>query len=187
LTVSVLPINFYLGKDTAAIARDLLGKVLVHETSEGFTSGVIWETEAYLAHGDPASHSFRGATRRNQPMFGPPGSSYIYISYGIHHCFNIVCQPEGVPEAVLVRAVQPLTGIDLIKRRRGQVTDKQLTNGPGKLCQALAIDLSLNGHPLQQPPLYILDGPAPGRVEATPRIGISVGQELPLRFLAKHK
>lgn len=143
------------------------------------------ETEAYLSADDPASHSFRGPTKRNQPMYGPPGTSYVYVSYGMHHCFNVVCQPEGIPEAVLIRALQPLLGSDLMRFRRGQVADKRLTNGPGKLCQAMAIDLSLNSHRLQQAPLCILDGECPGEIAVTPRIGISVGTDLPLRFVAK--
>lgn len=185
--MTVLQQEFYRGRATAVIARELLGKVLVHASAVGVTSGIIVETEAYLAKDDPASHSFRGATKRNSPMFGPPGSSYVYISYGIHCCFNVVCQPQGMPEAVLIRAMEPVAGIELMRERRGHIPDRQLTNGPGKLCQAMGIDLSLNGHPLQQAPLYIMDGIHPGEVLVTPRIGISVGQELPLRFLIKRQ
>lgn len=159
--------------------------MLVHESAQGTTSGLIMETEAYLAVDDPASHSFRGRTKRNQAMYGPPGSSYVYISYGIHRCFNVVCQPEGVAEAVLIRALLPLSGIDLMRGRRGNMRDEQLTNGPGKLCQAMAIDLDQNGHQLQRTPLYILDGEVFGQVEVTPRIGISVGTNLLLRFIAR--
>lgn len=183
--MTVLPQGFYQGRETARIAQALLGKILVHDSPEGLTSGVIVETEAYLATDDPASHSYRGPTKRNQPMYGPAGSSYVYISYGIHHCFNVVCQAEGTPEAVLIRAVRPLEGISLMRSRRGAVLEKALANGPGKLCQAMAIDLGLNSHPLQQAPLYIMDGTSPREVLVTPRIGISVGVDLPLRFVAK--
>ncbi len=181
--MQVVPKDFYLGRDTATIARDLLGKVLVSATEAGLTSGVIVETEAYLGGSDPASHAFRGPTRRNQAAYGPPGSSYVYISYGIHRCFDVVCQLEGTPETVLIRGLQPLEGIELMRSRRGSVTDKNLVNGPGKLCQALAIGLNLNGHPLQRSPLYMLDGKSPDKIIATPRIGISVGKELLLRFI----
>ncbi len=183
--MDILPISFYQGRETATIARDLLGMVLVRESPAGMASGIIVETEAYLAMHDPASHSFRGPTKRNQAMYGPPGSSYVYISYGIHHCMNVVCQSEGVAEAVLIRSLLPLSGADLMRSRRRDVPERQLANGPGKVCQVMAIDLSLNGHPLQQAPLYILAGERPRYVEATPRIGISKGTELPLRFLAR--
>lgn len=183
--MTILPQDFYQGRATALIARELLGKILVHESLEGLTSGIIVETEAYLAADDPASHSYHGLTIRNQPMWGPPGSSYIYMSYGIHYCFNVVCQPQGMPEAVLIRGVQPLEGIPLMRARRGGVPGQHLADGPGKLCQAMGIDLRLNGHPLQQAPLYILDGTCPGKVLVTPRIGISVGTDLPLRFVAR--
>lgn len=183
--MGILPVSFYLGRETATIARDLLGKVLVRESAAGITSGLIMETEAYLANGDPASHSFRGQTKRNQAMYGPAGSSYVYISYGVHHCVNAVCQAPGVAEAVLIRSLLPLSGVELMRLRRGDVPERQLTNGPGKLCQAMDIDLSLNSHQLQQAPLYILDGERPSDIQVTSRIGISRGTELPLRFLAR--
>lgn len=183
--MAILPPDFYQGRDTPTIARDLLGKLLVHATADGLTSGVIVETEAYLAQGDPASHSFRGLTPRNRPMYGPAGTSYIYISYGLHRCFNVVCQPAGVAEAVLIRGLRPEQGMELMRQRRHQVADNRLTNGPGKVCQALGIELRQNGHPLQQPPLYVLDGSPPVRIVATPRVGISQGQELLLRFVAE--
>ncbi len=115
-------------------------------------------------------------------MFGPPGTSYVYISYGVHHCLNVVCQPAGVGEAVLIRALEPLEGLALMRLNRRGVADQQLTNGPGKLCQALGIDLSLDGHPLTQSPLYLLNGETPLAIGASTRVGISVGRELPLRF-----
>ncbi|NLW16603.1 MAG: DNA-3-methyladenine glycosylase [Firmicutes bacterium] len=183
--METLPVDFYLNNDTATIARNLLGKILIHETERGQVGGMIVETEAYLGQNDPASHSYRGKTPRNSCMFGPPGTGYIYISYGIHHCFNVVCQPHGVGEAVLIRALEPLMGLDIMAANRKGKPLEQLTNGPGKLCQALGIDLSLNGHDLTQPPLYLLPGKTPHAVGTSARIGISVGQELPLRFYVK--
>ncbi len=178
----MLPTSFYLDCDTPTIARRLLGKILVCETDAGITSGIIVETEAYLSSGDPASHSARGKTKRNACMFGPPGTSYIYISYGVHYCMNVVCQPAGIGEAVLIRALEPVEGIELMRSRRGHRPEKELTNGPGKLCQAMGIDLALNGHDLALPPLYLLDGPPPAQIGCSGRIGISVGRDLPLRF-----
>ncbi len=180
-----LPIDFYLNGDTTSIARDLLGKILIHETDKGIVGGIIVETEAYLGQNDPASHAYRGLTRRNSSMFGPPGTSYVYISYGVHHCFNVVCQPSGIGEAVLIRALEPLMGLEIMESNRKGVAKEQLTNGPGKLCQALGIDLRLNGHDLTQRPLFLLPGPSPYAIGNSPRIGISVGRELPLRFYIK--
>ncbi len=180
--MELLPISFYSTYDTPTIARNLLGKTLVYESHRGRISGRIVETEAYLATHDPASHSARGQTRRNASMFGPPGTSYVYLSYGMHHCLNVVCQREGVGEAVLIRALEPLAGIALMRQNRGKRSDKELTNGPGKLCQALGIDLSLDGHSLLEAPLCLLTGTPPAEIAASPRIGISVGRELLLRF-----
>lgn len=183
--METLPLEFYLNSDTTVIARNLLGKILIHETDKGKVGGIIVETEAYLGKRDPASHAYRGKTRRNSSMFGPPGTSYVYISYGIHHCFNVVCQPAGVGETVLIRALEPLMGLEIMERNRKGVARTQLTNGPGKLCQALGIDLSFNGHDLTQQPLYLLSGDSPAAVGTSTRIGISVGRELPLRFYIK--
>lgn len=180
--MDLLPVSFYLSDDTPTIARNLLGKILVHATSAGKTAGKIVETEAYLSTNDPASHTARGPTPRNSSMFGHPGHGYVYISYGMHHCFNVVCQPQGVGEGVLIRALEPLEGLNIMRENRGGVADKQLTNGPGKLCQAMGIDLSLNGHDLALSPLYLLNGAAPATIGTSSRIGISVGRELPLRF-----
>lgn len=182
--MTLLPISFYLANDTPTIARNLLGKTLVHETSQGRICGRIVETEAYLATQDPASHSARGQTRRNASMFGPPGTSYVYISYGIHRCLNIVCQTVGIGEAVLIRALEPLAGLALMRQHRGKVSDKELTNGPGKLCQALGIGLSLDGHNLAEHPLYLLAGAPPAAIGTSTRIGLSVGRDLALRFYA---
>lgn len=180
--MELLPVSFYLAGDTPTIARALLGKILIHETDQGRVGGRIVETEAYLAKHDPASHAARGQTRRNTSMFGQPGTSYVYISYGIHHCLNVVCQSQGIGEAVLIRALEPLEGLALMRNNRGGVVDKQLTNGPGKLCQALDIDLRLDGHDLAAHPLYLLTGDPPAAIGTSSRIGLSVGRELPLRF-----
>ena len=174
---------------TEDVARELLGCYLCRETEEGLISGMIVETEAYLSINDPACHASRGRTGRNAAMFGAPGSAYIYLIYGIHYCFNVVARPEGIGEAVLIRAVEPVEGIDIMKRRRGinrKITD--LASGPGKLCQAFAVDKSFNGHNLREKPLYLADSKEPGdrfRVVATPRIGISSAQDKLLRFAAE--
>jgi len=170
-----LPRRFYL-QPTLRVARGLLGKVLVHETDEGVTAGRIVETEAYRED-DPASHSFRGKTPRASVMFGPPGVAYVYFIYGMHHCMNVVCQPRDVPEAVLLRALDPVTGDELMRRRRGLAADVpawRLCRGPGALCRALAIDRTRNGADLRGGPLRIVAGSdVPGRqVARSPRIGV---------------
>ena len=176
--------SFYL-QDTVALARSLPGLILVRRTTEGLTAGMIVETEAYLSRDDPACHASRGMTRRNAPMFGPPGRAYVYFIYGSHFCFNVTAAAEGTGEAVLVRALEPLDGLDLISRRRGSLCNSPgLTNGPGKLCQALHIDSSLNHHDLRNPPLWIA---APDSIKkydlvCAPRIGLSRAPELMLRF-----
>lgn len=171
---------------TAIVARRLLGKVLYHETAEGLAAGIIVETEAYLGHNDPASHAARGKTLRNVSMFGPPGRAYVYFIYGNHYCFNAVTEEEGTGAAVLVRALEPLTGRELMGRRRRLPEDAPgLTNGPGKLCQALEIDREQDGFSLAQPPLWIGESPANfngGPVAITPRIGIRRAAAKLLRF-----
>ena len=162
-------------KDTIRAARRLLGSVLVHETDEGVASGVIIEAEAYV-QGDPACHAFNGRTRRNAPMFGPPHSAYVYFIYGMHYCFNVVTRPG---EAVLIRALEPLDGIELMRARRGR---EPLCDGPAKLVQALAITPALNGHDLNQKPLYVLERPLGRRIHTAKRVGIRKGAELPYRF-----
>lgn len=173
--------------DTVSAARALLGRILCRETAEGLTAGRIVETEAYLSR-DPASHAFRGKTDRNAPMFGPPGRAYIYFIYGSHFCFNVVTAPAGTGEAVLVRALEPLYGLELMRRRRGKGSGPlHLTGGPGKLCRALDIDGSFNDHDLRRTPLWIAAGSEveTGAVMSGPRIGISRAAEKRLRFYIK--
>lgn len=177
-----LPINFY-NRSTSEIARALLGKVLVHNTQDGVTAGRIVEVEAYLFRDDPACHAARGRTRRNEAMFGSAGTAYVYLIYGIYHCFNVVTAGEGEGEAVLIRALEPLQGLPLMVDRRGCNNEQLLTSGPGRLCQAMAIDSRQSGADLATEPLYLADDDFhTGDIITTTRIGISVGAELPLRF-----
>lgn len=169
------------------VARDLVGCVLSHAG----TSGVIVETEAYH-DSEPACHAFAGLTRRTRPLFGAPGNAYVYRSYGIHALVNAVCEPEGVGAAVLIRALEPLDGIELMRERRGRrapVADAELCNGPGKLTQALAIELDCNATRLTGGgPLAIAPPPGAWRdapVVTGPRIGITKAVELPWRFCAR--
>lgn len=167
------------------VARDLLGCLLVRDhPGGGVSSGRIVETEAYTGADDPASHAAAriGRTKRNDPLFGPPGTAYVHLNYGVHWCLNAVAGPEGVPSGVLIRALEPVDGQDGMRARRGGRSE--LTNGPGRLTQALAIGPEFQRHPLDTPPLRIVAG---GRVpeesiRRSPRIGISRAVELPYRF-----
>jgi len=173
--------EFYL-KDTITVAQKLLGKLLVLEQPEGRLVGRIVETEAYLRD-DPACHACRKRTPRNEAMFGPPGYSYVYLAYGMYHCLNAVTQPEGVAEAVLIRAVEPLEGIEIMQQHRHIDRLEQLTSGPGRLCQAFGIDLRLNQADLTQRPLTMEEGDSsPFEIIATTRIGIARGVEHPWRY-----
>jgi DNA-3-methyladenine glycosylase len=171
-----LPRAFYL-QPTLRIARALLGKILVHDTPAGRTAGRIVEIEAYRGPADRAAHSAGGhRSARNEVMYGPPGHAYVYFIYGMHHCMNVVCQPRDVPEAVLLRALEPLEGETLMRARRGlaDVPAWRLCRGPGALCQAMGIGRAENGADLVRGPLRILDAPAvpAARVARTPRIGV---------------
>ncbi len=153
------------------------------EVGDGRVSGRVVETEAYPGPEDPASHAWSriGRTARNDPLFGPPGTAYIHLNYGIHWCFNTVVATEGVPQAVLIRALEPVCGEDLMHVRRGR---DELTNGPARLAQALAIGPELQRHPLNAPPLWLEEGEPVSEADVvrTTRIGISRGAELPFRF-----
>jgi DNA-3-methyladenine glycosylase len=182
----ILRPDFY-ARPTLDVARDLLGKVLVHRTREGTTAGRIVEVEAYIGEDDPACHAAPGPTARNAPLYGPPGYAYVYLNYGLHYLVNAVTEEQGSPAAVLIRALEPLDGLPLMRRRRSRSkwrqgkpapADHQLCRGPGNLTTALGITLADNQRPLTRPPLLIED--AGDRIDAvawSPRIGIRVGIE----------
>ena len=176
--------EFFSG-DTIEVAKALLGKVLVRLLPEGPAGGIIVETEAYL-EGDPANHAFKGRTRRNASMFGPPGHAYVYRIHNCH-CLNVVTRPEGVAEAVLIRAIQPTFGVERMLRRRRVKRLNELTSGPGRLCQALDIDLSLDGHDLTRPPLFIAYGVEldESSIATAPRVGVTANRDKPWRFYVK--
>lgn len=180
---------------TPEIAQRLLGALLVHATADGLLVGRIVETEAYSSD-DPACHGVRTladgstvhrCTPRNTAMFGPPGRAYVYFTYGAHYLLNVVTQPAGQPEAVLIRAVEPLEGISNMCTRRGTAVVTQLTNGPGKLTQAFGITGTYNGHDLSQPPLRILPGDSlpVAEIAVATRIGISRATTRPWRFYVR--
>lgn len=160
--------------------------MLVCRTELGLTAGRIVETEAYVGEHDLACHAAAGRTTRTDPLYGEPGTSYVYFVYGVHWCFNAVTRPAGLPSAVLVRAVEPLDGVTLMRARRVAARrDVDLTNGPGKLCQAMGITGAHNRLTLQRPPIQIVRGePVADRdVEVTPRIGITQCADWPLRWV----
>jgi DNA-3-methyladenine glycosylase len=175
-----------LPTDTAALARILIGKILVRAFAEGIASARIVETEAYVS-GDEASHTFRGITPRNQVMFGPPGYAYVYLAYGVSYMLNVSSAPEGVGEGVLIRAAEPFTGMELMRRRRGDVPARDLLRGPGRLAKALDIDLRLNGTDLCTRGLLWLagDGYEVPDIGVSVRIGITRDAGRPLRFFLK--
>ena len=164
------------------MAKKLLGKVLVHRTEKGIISGRIVETEAYTCD-DPACHASRGMTRRNAVMFGQAGHAYVYFTYGMYFCLNAVTGLEGVGEAVLIRAAEPLEGIELMMANRGTDDLTNLASGPGKLCQAFAIDRNQNGLDLTDSELMIVDdGWKPSEIITSTRIGIRLAADRPWRF-----
>lgn len=163
---------------TLTVLETILGKVLVHETRGRRVSGVIIEAEAYIGEDDPACHAAPGPTPRNAPLYGPPGRAYVYLNYGLHYLVNAVTEREGSPAAVLIRALEPLEGIALMRRRRGPVPDSRLCNGPGNLTQALGIDLRHNRTDLATGPVRLEDhGFSVGPITYSTRIGIRVGTD----------
>lgn len=192
--MSPLPRAFY-ARPTLTVARDLLGKLLVHRTPDGVTSGTIVEVEAYIGEDDPACHAAPGPTRRNAPLYGEPGHAYVYFNYGMHDMFNVVAEPKGKPAAILVRALEPVDGIALMQARRAKagkgrerkaarpIAVHDLCRGPGNLARAMGITLADNRADLTGPDLFIDDcGLAAGKIARSPRIGIRVGVERPWRF-----
>jgi DNA-3-methyladenine glycosylase len=181
----ILPREFY-ARATLEVARDLIGKVLAHDTPAGLAAGVIVETEAYIGESDPACHAAPGPTARNAPLYGPPGIAYVYLNYGIHYLVNAVTEPEGSPAAVLIRALEPIDGEALMRRRRargtarrpGDLASADLCRGPGNLTRALGISLRHNRLDLTRSALRIEDrGLTPREVTWSTRVGISVGLE----------
>jgi DNA-3-methyladenine glycosylase len=182
----ILKRDFY-ARPTLHVAPDLLGKLLVHRSSAGVAAGRIVEVEAYIGEEDPACHAAPGPTARNEPLYGPPGFAYVYLNYGLHYLVNAVTEPEGSPAAVLIRALEPVAGLELMRRRRSRARwrrgkpvppDHELCRGPGNLTAALGITLAQNRLPLTRKPLTIEDDGFRVRdVCWSPRIGISVGTE----------
>lgn len=173
----------WLSGDASDVARRLLGSELERDFDGTKVRVRIVETEAYHQT-DAASHSYRGRTPRTDVMFGPPARLYVYFTYGMHYCMNIVCGPEGEGSAVLIRAVEPLGETMELSKNRGGKTGAELTNGPAKLCQALDIDKTYNGHDVTQPPLRLIIKPAIAHSEIvqTTRIGITQAKDVPWRF-----
>jgi DNA-3-methyladenine glycosylase len=180
--------SFYK-RDTVQVSRDLLGKVVVRGAASGIkVAGIIVETEAYLGGDDLASHSAIGITNRTRVIFGPPGHAYVYLSYGMHDCLNLVAEPDGKAGCVLIRALEPTIGLDVMRARRPLARkDRDLTSGPGKLTQALAITRADNGVDVTRGDLIVCAPrvSAPFEIEVSKRIGITKCADLPLRFTIK--
>jgi len=179
-----LPQSFF-ARPSDVVAPDLLGKILWRE---GVGGGRLVEVEAYLSAGDPACHAYRGKSARNAAMFGPPGHLYVYLSYGIHNLVNLVCDREGVGSAVLIRALEPIGDLKTMRSNRGDTDGllslRDLTSGPGRVGQALGLDRSWNGRPLGRASgVCVLDDGTTVHAVRTTRVGISVGAELPLRYI----
>ncbi len=181
-----LPKDFY-NRDPIVVARELLGKLLVRRTRDGLCTGRIVETEAYLAQDDEACHASRGPTRWNATMFGPPGRAYVYRIHQVY-CLNAVTEPEGTPSAVLIRAIEPLAGVELMRRRAGKDVLHHVARGPGLLCRALSIDGKLEDWDLTKGRrLWIAEHHvADCAILVSPRIGVGAAKELPLRFYLKN-
>ena len=181
---ATLPVAFFR-RHAEVVAAELLGMVVESSVGGELTQGRIVETEAYLGYDDPASHGYlHRRSARNEALFGPSGSWYVYLSYGMHWCANLVCQRAGLASAVLLRALEPLTGLEIMHRRRGGVPDRELCSGPGKLSQALGITRDLDGSRMLGSPVVVR---RPASIEeiaiaTTPRIGITKAADWPLRF-----
>jgi DNA-3-methyladenine glycosylase len=183
---ATLPVSFF-DRPAEVVARELLGAVVVSRLEGVRTAGIIVETEAYLGYDDPASHGYRHRRNdRNAALFGPPGTWYVYLSYGMHWCANLVCEAEGRASAVLLRALEPVEGLEAMRTRRGGVADHLLCAGPGRLCQALGITRELDGRMMPRSPVVVgarrTGAPAP-EIASTPRIGITKAADWPLRFI----
>ena len=184
---ATLPASFY-ARPTSEVARRLLGHILVSDLGGHRTAGRIVETEAYVGPDDPACHGYRGhRTRRNASLFERPGTAYVYFTYGMHWCLNAVTEREGFPAAVLIRALEPLEGVPIMRRRRRRSDDRELCSGPAKLCQALGVSGTEDGTALTRGRLRIVRNGARQRftIIATPRVGIRHAVDWPLRFLIK--
>jgi len=183
LTTPRLPRQFFV-RDPVVLARDLLGRVLFYKTPDGLLAGRIVETEAYTGEADPASHAFRGRTARNAVMFGPAGHAYVYFSYGMHYCLNVTAEAQGTAGAVLLRALEPLAGVEVMRARGDHGPESRLLSGPGKVGRAFGLSLDDNGRDFTRGPLGLAAGaPVPDReVAISRRIGISRAVELPYRF-----
>lgn len=180
--MSRLPRSFY-ARPAAEVAPDLLGKILARNLNGTVLRGRVVEAEAYLGESDPGSHAFRGPTPRTQVMFGPPGYVYVYFTYGAHYCMNVVTNTDGTAGAVLLRALEPLEGIDVMEQNRGGRPYVDLCNGPGKLCQALGITREENGADLEGNAIWMEDdGVEPEEIATSTRVGLSAGKSMPLRF-----
>jgi DNA-3-methyladenine glycosylase len=168
------------------VAKELLGKYLVVNKNGKRLSGKIVETEAYIGPEDPASHAYRGMTRRNKTMFGNPGYAYVYFTYGMYHCLNFVTEKKGYPAAVLIRALEPVEGIKLMAKRRKKEKPEDLTSGPGKLCQAMGIKRNLCGADLCGKIIYVEDvGEKTGAIVSASRIGVDQGRDKKWRLYLK--
>ena len=180
-----LPRSFY-ARPTLEVAPDLLGKILVRVKGKTLTSGRIVEVEAYRNTDDPASHAHRGLTPRNMLMFGEAGHAYVYFIYGMYFCVNAVTESKNIAGACLIRALEPIEGIGIMKKRRGMDRVHDLANGPGKLCLAMDIDRTLNGADFLGDSLYLIDdGFREFTIQRSPRIGIRVGSDKHWRFFIK--
>ncbi|WP_337044584.1 DNA-3-methyladenine glycosylase [Emticicia sp. 17c] len=181
----ILPKEFYEKYDTVSLSKKLLGCTLVHDSQEGRTAGIIVETEAYL-HNDPACHAYRKKTPRNAAMFEGAGVSYVYLIYGLYHCFNIVSGEKNIGEAVLIRALEPVEGIELMQTRRGTKDIKNLCSGPAKLVTAMGITPDFNFLPLYADEFYCIPPDNEDfEIVTTTRIGITQGADLLYRFYIK--